>query len=503
MRRASFPLGFLLIFAIIFSGCSQPKQTETITATETETQVTSITTSIITTTTTVATTTPRTTTAATSTYNTPPVSGPTLTTSKPPTTKITVTTTTTTTPEVTVDLSNVALIGTGEGFNIIDGQGLSDLKWGSEALDGVVDAEGKLWYVTDWNIITYDGKSWGTMWLPQGVYTLYAITIDQGGRVWIGHFKGVSVLEGAQWRTYNSDTFGLGQNASLVNDIAIDKQNGVWVATSSGVAVLNGDNWTPYDESSGLTNNSTEAVVVDHQGKVWVAHYYGVDVFDGNKWVFYGKELGKPAQIEKEQLTGARALAVDGQGTVWVGTSTKGLSYFDGSTWQTYDCREHFYGAGVNTITCDKQGHVWLGTNFGMTVFDGSTWSHYTKYSSGLLSNTINIILVTGAGPASLPTAPGLQPGSIHGKIKSGDQPLAGAKVVICWATAMFYSGSSPCSGDSYSAMTNADGDFEIDGIPPYRYSLAIQKPDGTWKIRLGWVYIVDGGTTFLGSLSV
>jgi ligand-binding sensor domain-containing protein len=398
----------------------------------------------------------------------------------------------------------VALIGTGEGFNIIDGQGLSDLKGEfSKALDGVVDANGKLWYVTNGSIITYDGKNWDVVGRPQGVYTLYAITIDQDGRVWLGHFRGVSVLEGGQWRTYSSDTFGLGDLASLVNDIAVDHQNRIWVATAAGVAFLTGETWTPYDESKGLTNNSTEAVMTDHQGRVWVAHSDGVDVFDGNKWVFYGKKYDKPAQIEKEQLTGATALAVDGQGIVWVGTSAKGLSYFDGSTWQTYDCREHFYGAGVNTITCDKQGHIWLGTNFGMTVFDGSTWSQYTRNSSGLLSNTINIILVTGAGPASLPTAPGLQPGGIRGKIKSGDQPLAGAKVVVCWETAMFYSGSSPCSGDAYIAMTNADGDFYIDGVPPYRYSLAIQKPDGTWKIKLGWVYIIDGGATSMGSLSV
>jgi hypothetical protein len=174
VRRASFLLGFLLIFANIFSGCSPPKQTET------ETQVTSIITSVITTTTAVPTLTSLTT-STTSTYTKPPVTSPTLTTSKPPTTKTT-TTTTTTTPEVTVDLSNVALIGTGEGFNIIDGQGLSGLRGGiSEALDGVVDADGKLWYVSSGSIITYDGKSWGTMWRPQGVYTLYAITIRVAG----------------------------------------------------------------------------------------------------------------------------------------------------------------------------------------------------------------------------------------------------------------------------------------------------------------------------------
>jgi ligand-binding sensor domain-containing protein len=489
MKKASGFLGFLLIVAIIFSGCGSPKQIETQTSNTTTitTQNTSIT-STYTTPTVIKT---KSTTSTTSTYTTPTVI---------------ITTTTTATPEITIDISNVALISTVRGFNIINEQGLSNLKgFYSDvgALDGVFDDSGKLWYVSSGGIITYDGKNWKSMSLPKGVNILEAITIDQSGRVWVGHYEGVSVLEGEQWRTYSSDTFGLGQYANLVKDIAVDNQNHIWVATSAGVAFLTGETWTPYDESKGLSDNSTEAVLTDHEGNVWVAHSYGVDVFDGNNWVFYGKAYNKPAQIEMEQLNGATTLAVDGQGIVWVGTSYKGISYFDGSIWQTYDCREYFYGAQVNAITCDKQGRVWLGTNFGMTIFDGSAWSSYTQNSSELLSNSVNVILVTGKGPISLTTAPGLQSGSISGQIKSGDQPLAGAKVVVCWDTEMFYSGDSPCLGDSYSAMTDANGEFHIEGIPPYRYKLAVQKPDGKWKILLGYVYIVDGESTLLKAISL
>jgi len=171
---------------------------------------------------------------------------------------------------ITVDLSNVALIGTAQGLNIIDERGLSDFEEYSllEVLDGVVDDSGKLWYVRSGGISTYDGKSWETPRQPHGVYTFFAITIDQGGRVWVGHYNGVSVLEGEQWHTYSSDTFGLGEYAGMINDIAVDHQNRVWVATSAGVAFLTGETWTPYDESNGLTDNYVEAVLIDHQGKV-------------------------------------------------------------------------------------------------------------------------------------------------------------------------------------------------------------------------------------------
>ena len=472
MKKISGLPGFLLIIAIILGGCSQSEQIETQTS-----NTTTITTQN--TSTTLANTTPA----------------------------VTITTTSpTTTPGITIDISNMVLIGTPQGFNIINKHGLSDLSGlysGIEVLDSTIDDSGKIWYISSGSIITYDGINWKPISLPKGVYVFYAITIDHDGRIWVGHYKGVSVLEGEQWRTYSSDTFGLGEFSDVVNDIAIDNQNHIWVATTAGVAYLTGETWTPYDESKGLTNNFTEAVLTDHQGKVWVAHTYGVDVFDGNKWVFYGSAYNKSALIEVKQLVGAIALAVDGQGAVWVGTSYEGISYFNGSTWHTYDCREYFYGAQVKAITCDKQGRVWLGTDFGMTVFDGSAWSSYTQNSSELLSNSVNVILVTGEGSASLPPAQGLQPGSVSGQIKSGDQPLAGAKVVVCWDTEMFYSGDSPCLGDSYSVMTDANGEFNIEGIPPYRYRLAIQKPDGKWKILLGYVYIVDGESTLLKAISL
>jgi len=386
----------------------------------------------------------------------------------------------------------------------VDESGISPLGNGPiRILDMAADEQGQVWAITNSDLSAFDGQSWTGYQRPEGVYTLEAVAIATDGRVWLGHYGGVSVLDGGEWLSYNSDSFGLGDYAGLINDVAIDYQGRTWVATSSGVAVLDGDSWTPYDESSGLTYDSTTAIVVDHQGKVWVAHSYGVDVFDGNGWTFYGEKYDKEAQIEVEALSGVSALAVDNQGCVWAGTSAYGISVFNGSDWNTYGSRECFYGSGVNAIACDSQGRVWLGTNFGLAVFDGSNWFQYTKNSSELLSNDIDAVLVTGAGPASLPQAPALEPGNVMGKIQSDGQPVAGATVVVCWQTVLLYFGESPCSGDSYSAVTDENGDFFISNIPPYKYSLAIQEPDGSWKVLMGYTYVIDGETTDLGTLSI
>jgi hypothetical protein len=234
-----------------------------------------------------------------------------------------------------------------------------------------------------------------------------------------------------------------------------------------------------------------------------VAHSYGVDVFGGSSWAFYGKKYDKTPLIEVEKLSGVNTLAVDSQGRIWAGTSSYGISVFNGSDWQTYDSRECFYGSSVNSIACDSRGRVWLGTDFGLAVFNGSSWFQYTKNTSELLSNDIEVIIVTGAGPSSLPQAPAIETGGVKGKVQSGGQPVAGATVVVCGQTVLVYFGESPCIGDSYSAVTDENGEFYITDVPPYRYSLAIKKPDGDWKVLMGYIYVIDGETTSLGVLSI
>jgi ligand-binding sensor domain-containing protein len=386
----------------------------------------------------------------------------------------------------------------------MDESGLSALGSGpSRIIDIAVDDYGRVWAINNSTLSAFNGQSWTDCQKPDGVYTLEAIAIDPDGRIWLGHYEGVSVLDKGQWLTYSSDEFGLGDFADLINDVAVDHQGRTWVATSSGVAVLDGDSWTPYDESSGLTYDSTTAIVVDYQGKVWVAHSYGVDVFDGSNWTFYGEKYDKEAKIEVEELSGVSALAVDGQNSIWAGTSAYGVCNFNGNDWTNYNGREYLYGAGVNAIACDSQGRVWIGTNFGLAVFDGDNWFHYTKNSSSLISNSIDAILVIGNGPSSLPQAQALEPGNITGKIQRDGQPVAGATVVVCWQTVLVSFGESPCSGDSYSAVTDENGEFFISNVPPYKYGLAIQDPEGEWQVLMGYIHIIDGETTDLGTLSI
>lgn len=336
-------------------------------------------------------------------------------------------------------------------------------------------------------------------------HTIGAVACDDTGRIWVGCQDSFYVLESGEWKSYDIVDFGLGEEAS-VRDIAIDAGRQVWVATKAGVSMFDGSKWTPYGETSGLASRYTEAIAVDQDGKICVAHSNGVSIFDGSNWTNYGST---GADFEVQALSGARDIAVDKQGRIWVVTFSRGVSVFDGDHWETYT-RENsgLIGGWGRAIACDAQGRVWVGTDWEATVFDGSQWLTYTQATSGLVANQIFSILCYRAGPSSLPLPHGSRAGSASGKVLRQSAPLAGAEVNIAWDVSTIFSGPTPCKGDVYKATTDDEGRFSIADIPIGVYEYAIYIPeDNKWYAVTSYgtpveIHIISGENTDIGEIN-
>lgn len=106
---------------------------------------------------------------------------------------------------------------------------------------------------------------------------------------------------------------------------------------------------------------------------LWVQHQFEVPILT------YIDDLdGLPASI-------VTALAIDGQGSLWMGTYGNGVIRFDGHAWQQYQpltkkknpgpdgkqvCEQRLnkweWSHLVNTMVTDMTGAVWIGTEFGL-----------------------------------------------------------------------------------------------------------------------------------------
>jgi hypothetical protein len=103
--------------------------------------------------------------------------------------------------------------------------------------------------------------------------------------------------------------------------------------------------------------------------------------------------------------------------------------------------------------------------------------SKETAPASGETSNSATASSATAAPEAPLrsSTGPAVQPaegfGNAQGRVLWNEKPAADIKVTLC-ETISFVSG---CSGKTYSARTDKDGNYTVDKVPPGEYGLAIQ----------------------------
>jgi ligand-binding sensor domain-containing protein len=230
-----------------------------------------------------------------------------------------------------------------------------------------------------------------------------AIAIDGQGNKWIGTSEGLAKFDGVNWSVYNTSNSGLPNN--YVTAIAIDGEGNKWIGTwGGGLAKFDGVNWSVYNISnSGLPSNNVTSIAIDRQGNIWVGtqEYWngstyvggGLARFDGMNWTVYNtSNSGLPSKY-------VYAIAIDGQGNKWIGTSGGGLVKFDGVNWTVYNMWNSGLPSNyVYAIAIDGQGNKWIGTYYGLAKFDGVNWTVYRTPDSGLPNNYVTAIAIDRGG---------------------------------------------------------------------------------------------------------
>lgn len=387
-------------------------------------------------------------------------------------------------------LDQAWLGGFGCGVTLLDNQGNwfgfreeSGALSTDQIYDIALDPSGEAWIANSLDISLTDGQNW-----RQAATDFYgggdAITIDASGNVWTVGYDRASFFDGTTWTSYQSNNFGNSEFVNLVKDVAVDAEGRAWVATSSSVAMFDGTMWTAWEEGAGFVERYfLETIAAGPDGRVWVGHSDGVLLYDGQGWTEINLGSMTP-QIQD--------IAVAPDGRVWVATHNDGASVYDGQGWTTYT-RDNsgILSDRVRAIAFDGQGRVWLGTTWGLSVFDGTNWTSYTMSTSGLAAPCVETIAVGGNGP-TLPPPTEVKLGSVTGLIVLGTQPVANATIVLCSDDpGMLFSGPHPCSEYPffYEATTDSEGRYTLTDIPIGEYHFTWRIPEGEWM-----AYLIGGG---------
>jgi signal transduction histidine kinase/ligand-binding sensor domain-containing protein/CheY-like chemotaxis protein len=112
-----------------------------------------------------------------------------------------------------------------------------------------------------------------------------------------------------------------------------------------------------YGQDAGLTNLDVDCLMQDSTGFLWVGTENGLFRYDGRQFRAYTKAEGLPSvQIQ--------ALHQTADGEIWVGTS-QGLARLQGETFETVRSGP---GNGARAIASDARGNLYVGTNLGLLV---------------------------------------------------------------------------------------------------------------------------------------
>jgi sugar lactone lactonase YvrE len=144
---------------------------------------------------------------------------------------------------------------------------------------------------------------------------------DGQNHLWLAHWNGVSVHDGASWKTLPLEQVSAGRNLGNVSDLAVSPQGEVWVLLDHGISRQQGQDWVVYAEGAGLAEEYYFArLALDSQRQPWVLHSGGLLHYAAGTDTWQEVLLGSPISPE--------ALALGPQGQVWL-AGFSGLLYLE------------------------------------------------------------------------------------------------------------------------------------------------------------------------------
>ena len=219
--------------------------------------------------------------------------------------------------------------------------------------------------------------------------SVFTITQDYLGYMWMGTFGGLTRYDGNEYITYKPDPADTNSlTSSVIFDIMEDSQGRVWVGTDGGGLNLyhrDTDSFTSSrfdpDDPSSLSSDQVFSLFEDSSGTIWIGTGGGGlnRMINENQFVAYMADQDSPGALRSDTI---RKILQDRSGRLWIGTDGGGLSAYraDEDAFTTYMYERLrpdgsvAVGQSVKALYEDSLGRIWVGFETeGLALFDQTT----------------------------------------------------------------------------------------------------------------------------------
>ncbi|MBC9797755.1 response regulator [Sinomicrobium sp. FJxs] len=224
--------------------------------------------------------------------------------------------------------------------------------------------------------------------------TVRSIEKDDEGYLWVGSFRGLSILDVDEENFvnyYHSSTIPYTISQNSVRSVYRDKQGGMWLGTYYGGANYYHRNDIKFNllnfnsGSAALNDQVVNVIKEDRKGNFWIgSNDKGLNYWDRekNRVKFYSHDEKVQGSLSSNNI---KAIAFDDDENLLIGTHNAGLNYFNPITGKNIKYQhssgdpESISGNMVYALLKDHKNKIWVGTRSGLDLFDPSrgTFTHF------------------------------------------------------------------------------------------------------------------------------
>ncbi len=269
------------------------------------------------------------------------------------------------------DSKNIIWVGTAQGLVKCEGETFTNIPFESTKIQVITNI-----------VLTASDK-------------VYISGLVMGDTSYVG--GGLSFFNGADWTNMNKSNSDMPDGE--LSELMLDSKGHLWAIPGKndmGVAKYDGKNWKHFTNGNGLSSNFIHAITTNKSGKVWLGSPKGVMEYNGSEWTTRPFTNGfSPKLTDYLSRSGDRssldisALAVEDNGTVWIGTRNMGLiSLSQGGLKVLSQENSPILGNAILKISIDKDANKWMVAGYKNTYYclsaphDAKNRNH-THYTSG------------------------------------------------------------------------------------------------------------------------
>ena len=170
----------------------------------------------------------------------------------------------------------------------------------------------------------------------------------------------------------------------------------------------------------GLLDNNVYEIFEDNQGLIWIGSARGLQWFNGYDFINFVHDPSDSLSISSGFV---RSITQDKDGNMWIGTQNGGLSKFNGTYFENYkkgsnDSRSISHNF-VETLLTGKDGTIWIGTwGGGLDLYQDAEFVH-VEHVNDSHNNPYNAQVVSLAETSDSTLWVGCWKGGLH-KLSSG-----------------------------------------------------------------------------------